>query len=98
MRCVHSNLQNKTTTARELFPNSIDPGQCRHCMVLMPIGASRPARPAMETGAARGSAIMLSRHYSWYSRGITGTAETAMEMHEIRYFLAVCETLNFTRA
>ena len=21
-----------------------------------------------------------------------------MEMHEVRYFLAVCETLNFTRA
>jgi DNA-binding transcriptional LysR family regulator len=32
--------------------------------------------------------------YEWHY----GTAETAMEMHEIRYFLAVCETLNFTRA
>src|SRR5258708_12630976 len=31
--------------------------------------------------------------------GIIGKPrETAMEMHEIRYFLAVCETLNFTRA
>jgi LysR family hydrogen peroxide-inducible transcriptional activator len=30
---------------------------------------------------------------------ITGRGrKTAMDMHHIRYFLAVCETLNFTRA
>jgi LysR family transcriptional regulator, hydrogen peroxide-inducible genes activator len=27
-----------------------------------------------------------------------GGRKTAMDMHHIRYFLAVCETLNFTRA
>src|SRR4029079_17272035 len=31
--------------------------------------------------------------------GVTnGSPEHSMDMHHIRYFLAVCETLNFTRA
>src|SRR6185437_1258429 len=32
------------------------------------------------------------------SRAPAASGGNAMEMHEIRYFLAVCETLNFTRA
>src|SRR6266436_5903914 len=32
------------------------------------------------------------------SFGCTSGGEAAVEMHQIRYFLAVCETLNFTRA
>ena len=31
-------------------------------------------------------------------RSETFSGETPMEMHQIRYFLAVCDTLNFTRA
>src|SRR5688500_7147290 len=32
------------------------------------------------------------------SIGRTGIGAKPMEMHQIRYFLAVCSTLNFTRA
>ena len=32
------------------------------------------------------------------SFGCTSGGEAAVEMHQIRYFLAVCEALNFTRA
>lgn len=31
--------------------------------------------------------------WSWYSR-----ADPTMEMHQVRYFVALCETLNFTKA
>ncbi len=35
--------------------------------------------------------------FTW-ARGLAGLTGTLMEMHEVRYFLAVARTLNFTRA
>lgn len=46
------------------------------------------------------SGMEIDSHRLWWSRAkwLCFRGTTAVEMHQIRYFLAVCETLNFTRA
>src|SRR3712207_2550034 len=44
----------------------------------------------------RDAIVFMSRTYWPYAAGACEAA--AMDLHHIRYFLAVCETLNFTRA
>src|SRR6266550_8807501 len=41
---------------------------------------------------------MVSMSIAHWRQPLGGIRETSMDMHHIRYFLAVCETLNFTRA
>lgn len=46
------------------------------------------------------SGMEIDSRRLWWSRAkwLCFRGTTAVEMHQIRYFLAVCETLNFTRA
>ena len=69
-------------------------------------GAQTPARssqPVLETEAYLPSCVnylTLRNQCRWQprTRGAIDTARWDMQMHQIRYFLALCEERNFTRA